>query len=109
MGRGASAPLPRDKGNGAFCGLLPLSSCGLRDDQALRSRERRVLDESPTRFAEPATDIFDAVNIAVADMDGELAGHERGLERLSVCRIGPEVGQQQRGTGLRGAPNPPQQ
>src|SRR6266849_6599693 len=54
-------------------------SGGFGHDQALRAGEGDVLDEAPTRFRQPVANFIDAVDIAVAHMRGELAGHQCGV------------------------------
>jgi hypothetical protein len=39
----------------------------------------------------------DAVDVPVTQVDGKLPGHERGVNRLSVRGVGPEVREQQTG------------
>jgi len=70
-------------------------SGGFGHDQALRAGEGDVLDEAPTRFRQPVANLIDAVDIAVAHMRGELAGHQRGVEWPGVRCVRPEVGEEE--------------
>jgi hypothetical protein len=65
-----------------------------------------VPKEAPTRLVEPTTKLLDAVDIPLAQVDGELPGHECGVDRVDVHWIGPEVGQQEASAGFGSAPNP---
>jgi hypothetical protein len=44
-----------------------------------------------------------------ADVHGEFAGHQRGLQWLGMGRVGPEVSQEKRRTGLGGLAHAPEQ
>src|SRR5918994_904957 len=81
----------------------------LRDYQALRPDERDVVDEAPAVRRKPLLDFRHAVDVAVAQVHGELAGHERRLDRLRVGRVGPEVGEQESRSGGRGGADAAQQ
>jgi hypothetical protein len=76
---------------------------GRRDDQALRSGQREVLGELPAGCREPFADLLDAVNVTVADVYGELAGHQGCVHGCRVSRVGPEIGQEQARAGIGGA------
>ncbi|MBI2914286.1 MAG: hypothetical protein HYY08_00015 [Firmicutes bacterium] len=64
------------------------------DDQALGTGERNVLDEAPTRFIKPATDLRHAIDIAVTQVRGKLSGYECGQKGLGMSGISPKVSEQ---------------
>src|SRR5687767_14047891 len=76
---------------------------------ALWSGERDVVDEAPARRREPVLDLRHAVDVAVAQVHGELARHVRRLYRLRVGGVGPEVGEQESRTGRRSGAEAAQQ
>src|SRR4026208_2526700 len=86
-------------------------SCSRRfgDDEALRSGAGAMISEAPSGAVQPVVDLLHAVDIAVADVHGEFAGHQRRLQRLGVGRGGPEGGQQEGRARLRGPAYPSEQ
>jgi hypothetical protein len=48
--------------------------------------QRGVLTEAPSSCGKPVLDLVDALDVAVAEMDRQLAGHERGVQRTGCVR-----------------------
>src|SRR3712207_64274 len=74
-------------------------------DERDRSRQRLLSGEPPSGAAQPRDAFVDAVYVAVIDVDREFACHQCCREGPAVRRVGPEVGDQQTGSGFSGRPD----
>src|SRR5690242_20129510 len=88
---------PRDRGCSSMPADRPGRTGGCREgldgfsrNEADRPGQGLVPGEPPARWLQPLAGFADAVDVAVAEVGGELTGHERGHERLGMCGVGPE-------------------
>jgi hypothetical protein len=71
----------------SFLQALWALGCSRRfgDDKAVRPGERAMIREAPSGAVQPVANLLHAVDLAVAEMHGEFAGHQRRLQGLGMA------------------------